>query len=148
MKILILLQKLFHPIVFFKVIAVLKSLQLCMILSPTQPKSLCINRAVSYFCETEIHIWASQAVQRLSICVLFLNVLSGFFQINKTDKKDVLSNKGGFQLPDLIIRELKSHMNFQKFKDSHWWKFYLSKKNALQDLLSNLNAVISTNERH
>ena len=28
----------------------------------------------------------------------------------------------------------------------HWWKFYLSKKNPLQDLLSSLNAVISTKE--
>ena len=36
--------------------------------------------------------------------------------------------QGGFQLLDLIITELKSHMTCQKFKVSHWWKFYLSKK--------------------
>ena len=29
---------------------------------------------------------------------------------------------------------------------SHWWKIYLYKKNPLQDFLSSLNAVISTNE--
>ena len=56
------------------------------------------------------------------------------------------SHIGGFQLLDLIITELKSHMTC--FKVSHWWKFYLSKKNPLQDLLSSLNSVISTNERH
>ena len=55
---------------------------------------------------------------------------------------------GGFQLLDLIIMELKCHMICQKFKVSHWWKFYLLKKNPLQDLLSSQNAVISTNERH
>ena len=54
----------------------------------------------------------------------------------------------GFQLLDLIITELKSHMNCKKFKCPHWWKFYLSKENPLQDLLSSLNAFISTNERH
>ena len=35
---------------------------------------------------------------------------------------------GGFQLLDLIIMELKCHMICQKFKVSHWWKFYLLKK--------------------
>ena len=40
----------------------------------------------------------------------------------------------------------KSHMTCYKFKCSHWWKIYLKKKN-LQDLLSSVNAVISTNER-
>ena len=33
-----------------------------------------------------------------------------------------------------------------KFEFSHWWKIYL-KKNPLQDLLSGVNDVISTNER-
>ena len=32
-----------------------------------------------------------------------------------------------------------------KFECSPWWKIYL-KKNPLQDLVSSLNAVISTNE--
>ena len=54
---------------------------------------------------------------------------------------------GGFQLLDLIIPELKSHVIPYKLEYSHWWKIYLSKKNPLQDLLSSLNAVISTNER-
>jgi hypothetical protein len=38
---------------------------------------------------------------------------------------------GGFQLLDLIITELKSHMTCKKFKVSHWWKFYLSKINKI-----------------
>ena len=54
---------------------------------------------------------------------------------------------GGFQLLDLIITELKSHMIPYKFKCPHWWKINLSKKNPLKDLLSSLIAVISTNER-
>ena len=58
-----------------------------------------------------------------------------------------ISVNGGFQLLDLIIMELKSHMTCWKSKVSHWWKFNLS-KNPLQDLLFSLNAVISTNERH
>ena len=37
-------------------------------------------------------------------------------------------------------------MTCYKFKYSHWWKIYFSKKNPLQDLLSSVNAVISTNE--
>ena len=53
---------------------------------------------------------------------------------------------GGFQLVDLIITELKDDMTCYKFECSHWWKIYLLKKNPLQDLLSSLNAVISTNE--
>ena len=32
---------------------------------------------------------------------------------------------GGFQLLDLIIPELKSHVIPYKFKCSHWWKFHL-----------------------
>ena len=44
-----------------------------------------------------------------------------------------LEVKGGFQLLDLIIPELKSHVIPYKFKSSHW--------------LNGLNVVISTNER-
>ena len=40
----------------------------------------------------------------------------------------IKSDCGGFQLLNLIITELKSHMTCWKFKVSHWWKFYLSKK--------------------
>jgi hypothetical protein len=36
-------------------------------------------------------------------------------------------------------------MTSYKFNCSHWWNIYL-KKNPLQDFLSSLNAVISTNE--
>jgi hypothetical protein len=36
-------------------------------------------------------------------------------------------------------------MTSYRFEYSHWWKIYL-KKNPLQDFLSSLNAVISTNE--
>ena len=38
-----------------------------------------------------------------------------------------------------------NHMTCYKFKCSHWWKIYL-KKNPLQDLLSSLNVVVSTNQ--
>ena len=56
---------------------------------------------------------------------------------------------GGFQLLDLIITELKSHMTYQKFKVSHRIGGNFScQKNPLQDLLSSLNAVISTYERN
>ena len=37
-------------------------------------------------------------------------------------------------------------MTYYKFECSHWWKIYF-KKNPLQDLLSGVNDVISTNER-
>ena len=53
---------------------------------------------------------------------------------------------GVFQLVDLTITELKDHMTCYKFECSHWWKIDFFKKNPLQDLLSSLNAVISTNE--
>ena len=38
-----------------------------------------------------------------------------------------------------------NHMTCYNFECSHWWKTYF-KKNPLQDLLSSLNAVISTDE--
>jgi hypothetical protein len=37
-------------------------------------------------------------------------------------------------------------MTCYKFECSYWRKIYFSKENPLQDLLSSLNAVISTNE--
>ena len=52
----------------------------------------------------------------------------------------------GFQLEFVSISRVISHMTCYKFKCSHWWKIYLGKK-SLQDLLSSVNAVISTNER-
>ena len=56
---------------------------------------------------------------------------------------------GGFQLVDLIIRELKDHMTYYELNSCALigGKF-ICKKNPLQDLLSSLNAVISTNERN
>ena len=44
--------------------------------------------------------------------------------------------------------QLKGHMTCYEFKCSHWGKILFVKKNPLQDLLSSLNAVISTNERN
>ena len=49
---------------------------------------------------------------------------------------------GGFQLE---LSRVINHMTWYKFEWSHWWKSYF-KKNPLQDLLSSLNDVISTNE--
>ena len=53
---------------------------------------------------------------------------------------------GGFQLEFVSISRVINHMTYYKFECSHWWKIYFSKKYPLQDLLSILNAVISTNE--
>ena len=58
-----------------------------------------------------------------------------------TENKDL----GGFQLEFVSISRVINHMTCYKFECSHWWKIYL-KKNPLPDLLSSLNAVISTNE--
>ena len=54
---------------------------------------------------------------------------------------------GGFHLVDLIITEFKDHMTCYKSKSSYCWKNVFEKTNPLQELLSSLNAVISTNER-
>ena len=40
----------------------------------------------------------------------------------KSTIKNDLTDKGGFQLLDLIIPELKSHVIPYKFKSSHWLK--------------------------
>ena len=57
--------------------------------------------------------------------------------------------KGGFQLLDLIITELKSQIpNLLKIQGLSLVEILFVKENPLQDLLSSLNAVISTNERH
>jgi len=53
--------------------------------------------------------------------------------------------KGGFQLLDLIVTELKRSV---KNPRSLIGRYFICQKNPLQDLLSSLNAVISTNERH
>ena len=49
---------------------------------------------------------------------------------------------GGFQLLDLIITELKSHMTSRSLNSGN----SICQKKSFQDLLSSLNAVISTNE--
>ena len=38
---------------------------------------------------------------------------------------ELKSHMEGFQLLDLIILELKSHVIPYKFKCSHWWKIHL-----------------------
>jgi hypothetical protein len=53
-----------------------------------------------------------------------------------------------FQLLDLIIMELKSHLTLLKIQGLSLVEILFVKKDPLQDLLSSLNAVISTNERH
>ena len=37
----------------------------------------------------------------------------------------IISNQGGFQLLDMIMPRLISHMIPYKFKCSHWWKINL-----------------------
>ena len=57
------------------------------------------------------------------------------------------SKHGGFQLGDLGISQILNHVTCYKFEFSLsliGGKFIL--KNSLQDLLSSINAVISTNE--
>ena len=84
---------------------------------------------------------------------------TGFMEDCRLQKKKVLlvqfqsksqnfwCYKGGFHLVGLIITELKDHMICYKFECSNWWKIYFfKKKKPLQDLLSSLYAVISTNE--
>ena len=39
-------------------------------------------------------------------------------------------------------------MSHDLLKISHWWKFYLSKKNSSQDLLSSLNATLFLSWMH
>ena len=57
--------------------------------------------------------------------------------------------KGGFQLLDLIITELKSQIpNLLKIQGLSLVEILFVKENPLQDYLSSLNAVISANERH
>ena len=62
--------------------------------------------------------------------------LVGIFQATKSNidwfarfigvgPRFVYPEVGGFQLLDLIIPELKSHMIPYKFKCSHWWKIHL-----------------------
>ena len=47
-------------------------------------------------------------------------------------------------LSSVRFKYKQDHVTCYKFKCSHWWKIYF-KKNPLQDLLSSVNAVISTN---
>ena len=57
--------------------------------------------------------------------------------------------QGGFQLLVLIITNLKSHMTCKlKIQGLSLVEIFFVKKYPLQDLLSSLNAVKSTNERH
>ena len=56
----------------------------------------------------------------------------------------ILKDYGGFQFEFASISRVMNHKTCYNFECSHWWKIYL--KDPLQDLLSSLNAVISTNE--
>ena len=53
-------------------------------------------------------------------------------ELTSPDFNQTESDLGGFQLLDLIITELKSHLfnqlRIQGLSFVHWWKFYLSKK--------------------
>ena len=60
-------------------------------------------------------------------------------------KNIIFCNHGGFQLIDLIIPELKSHVIPYKFKSSHWLKLQHSewRANLVKDFFKN---EFSTNE--
>ena len=45
--------------------------------------------------------------------------------VNFMKKRKIYLHMGGFQLLDLILPELKSHVIPYKFKCSHWWKIHL-----------------------
>ena len=62
---------------------------------------------------------------------------------NAQNKKE---ENGGFQLEFVSMSRVINHMTCYNFECYHWWKIYFEKKNPLQDLLSSLNAEISTNE--
>ena len=49
-----------------------------------------------------------------------------------------------FELEFVSIGPVINHMTYYNFQCSPWWKIHF--KNPLQDFLSSLNAVISTNE--
>ena len=56
---------------------------------------------------------------------------------------------GGFHLVNLIMTKLKDHMTCYKFKYlPSFVENLLVKKDPLQDLLSSLNSVVSTNEKN
>ena len=57
------------------------------------------------------------------------------------------NEQGGFHLVDLIITELKGHMIGYKLECLSLVENLFEKKNPLQDMLSSMNAVISSNER-
>ena len=46
-------------------------------------------------------------------------------EIQDQNSHNIKGHTGGFQLLDLIIPELKSHVIPYKFKCSHWWKIHL-----------------------
>ena len=55
-----------------------------------------------------------------------------FFEKIKMIFSQFLANLGGFQLLDLILPELKSHVIPYKFKSSHWLRANLVKDFFLQ----------------
>ena len=59
-------------------------------------------------------------------------------------KEVTLWDLGGFQLEFVSISQVINHKTCYKCECFHCWKIYF-KKTCLQDLLSGVNAVISTN---
>ena len=74
----------------------------------------------------------------------FRNIWCQSWKINRPIwrvKSWVLEHIGGFQLLDLIIPELKSHMIPYKFKSSHWLKLQHSdwRANLVKDFFLQIN---------
>ena len=98
--------------------------------------------------------WCALSVIKLKNKIIYrknaLITIQKWVRMHLAYKTHAHRYKGGFQLLYLIIKELKIHMTCKKSKISHCigGNFICQKKNPLQDLLSSLNAVISTNEMH
>ena len=95
-------------------------------------------------------IWSNKCPFLCECCIIIslqLPMLSikkfikGYYQLVRCGS---IKDQDGFQLEFVSISQVINHMTCYKFECSHWWKIYF-KKNPLQDLLSSLNAVISTN---
>ena len=74
------------------------------------------------------------------------NMIIGFVEFSREGYKilalfDNLPLKGGFQLLDLIIPELKNHVIPYKFKSSHWLKLQHSdwRANLVKDFFLQMN---------
>ena len=79
-------------------------------------------------------VWVRLAVLKIFAIKLKYATFEGIFfyvfmdttnAVHCSVRTKKLHNIGVFQLLDLIIPELKSHVIPYKFKCSHWWKIYL-----------------------